>query len=321
MVVWWTAIAILVQPQRPRRIAAHAAASIGAAIAMWWVVFSRHRIAPVDWNGWQAFVQLGFAFPTDSFNFFAASLPLTTLLLTIAGGLAVLAPLSSLSAAVRPSLCVVATTIAGLSFLDVGYTSRYLLVPAPFIVLALAALPYLLHSAIARRGGEETPSVMWQTTGAVVMVSIALLDWRVVAAERIRGRVDVPPGARLAVGDAAERVITNDEVAAAFNLGRVDYWFVHGEDDFERFGLPTPAGPKGLYAGAAILHTPEALRALAIDCVHSTGCVFAVFRTGRFSTEPFEGIVRDLASTLDGDEIIRSAFVSLTRIPGRVAPP
>jgi hypothetical protein len=197
---------------------------------------------------------------------------------------------------------------------------------APPIVLALSLLPSLLETVLWPSGVQVTPSPRFRCACALVLVAVVFYDWRafgpppslvptVSVAERgdSGSRPSIYPDPALA-GDEAT-VFTNDEVACAFNLGRVDYWYTESQWDLKKYLLNTRFGPRGKYAGATVLSSAAGFKQQIATCSRQHGCMLAVFRTGRFPFEEFERLSREAVKTFGGTEIRQSAALALLKIP------
>jgi len=227
----------------------------------------------------------------------------------MSAALAVAAPVASLSTLVRLAVSLVVATLTAASIVDIGFAERYMLVIAPAIVVALAAVPSLLR-LVFRPAAEPSSGV--QAAGAACMVLLAVLDWRVLAPPPSwLPRVDVPDDVKRLVAASGGSLVTNDELASSYNFGRVDDWYVELAEDLQRYRLQTSRGARGLYAGAAIVDA-VGLKEKILAC-RQEGCAFAVFRTGRFPFERFEQIVDDETRGLDRVEI-NSESVRLIRL-------
>src|SRR5262249_40628713 len=156
----------------------HAAASIGAGVVMWWLVLLAHHIAPTDANSWRSFILLGFVYPFDAVAYLSSRMPLTVALLAVSTALSLAAPVTSLSMLVRLALSLVVATLAAAAIVDIGFADRYMLVIAPAIAVALAAMPSLLQLTIRP---AAKPSIRLQAAGAAGIVLLAVLDWRLLA--------------------------------------------------------------------------------------------------------------------------------------------
>jgi len=315
LIACWLLLATLIVRRRVRPIAWHAAASIGAGVVMWWLVLLAHRVGPTDADSWRSFILLGFTYPFDAVRYLSSRMPLTLVMLAMSAALSVAAPVTSLSTLVRLALSLVVAMLAAASIVDIGFAERYLLVIAPAIVIALAAVPALLQLALRP---AAVPSSGVQAAGAVCMVLLAVLDWRVLAPPSSwLPRVEVSDDVKRLAAAGGGSLVTNDELASAYNFGRADYWYVELAEDLRKYRLQTARGARGLYAGAAIVDTTDLTQRI-VAC-RQEGCVFAVFRTGRFPFERFEQIVDDETRALDRVDV-NSDSVRVIRVGPRVPP-
>jgi hypothetical protein len=111
-----------------------------------------------------------------------------------------------------------------------------------------------------------------------------------------------------------ETVVTNDEVACLFQLGRVDFWYAESQMDVDRYRLNTATGPRGTYTGAHVLTDVNSTREQVANCASGRGCLLAVFRTGRFPFQAFEALMSEIETEFGGVVIRRAAALTLLRV-------
>jgi len=109
-------------------------------------------------------------------------------------------------------------------------------------------------------------------------------------------------------------VVTNDEVASVYNLGRVDYWLSTQARDLAEYALRCPSGPCGLYGGSPIVSTPEALAALLASPRQRPVSV-ALFETGRFEYEEYVELLDAAISNANGVNIQRASHITVVTLP------
>src|SRR6185295_17890398 len=179
-------------------------------------VLLAHRVGPTDADSWRSFILLGFTYPFDAVRYLSSRMPLTLVMLAMSAALSVAAPVTSLSTLVRLALSLVVAMLAAASIVDIGFAERYLLVIAPAIVIALAAVPALLQLALRP---AAVPSSGVQAAGAVCMVLLAVLDWRVLAPPSSwLPRVEVSDDVKRLAAAGGGSLVTNDELASAYNF-------------------------------------------------------------------------------------------------------
>jgi len=314
LLIWWALAVALLMPERTRGMCRHVAAALVLAIGSWWIVFSVRHIAPFDVNAWRSFVALGFVIPTDAVRFVAGAMPGTVILLLACGVLAAVTVRSPASVPVRIVLSFLMAMVAAFSFLDISPSQRHLLLMLPGIAFVLAGTPLLFQSRLQRHPSRQSP--MWRAGLNVAVLLLVVADWQGLRNTFTESpRFDLIDRASIRTQLDTDTIITNDDVASVFELGRADYWYAESSSDREKYTLHAPSGPISVYSGASLVATPAALRDQLTACAASNGCLLAVFRTGRFPYGGFEQFAQDFIATAGGVELLRTPSMTLTHVP------
>jgi hypothetical protein len=286
-----TLIASLLRPARATLYLRMAAVAALASAVYWTVHTWWTTSAALTVELFRSLTLFSVSYPFLAVLAFVQSLPLTSLALAAAVVLTFRASPGERERQLRVLAAVILLSLSVLSVLNLGDTARYYLVSWP-IVLILAG--YVI-------------GVLWQTSrssnryGRLLGPAAALaLTLGLVFEHRAFSRTNPvlmtggnPPlgtieridpqrwSARLSAIPHDAVVISNDELASMYHLGRIDYWLATSDWDLARYELVTDTGRYGEYAGARVISTVDDLwKAMHRGDGRPSSVV--LFRTGRF---------------------------------------
>ena len=279
--------AVLIAPDRVRAYAICALTSATFAAVFWTLHTTLAVNSSASVSLMRSLSMPSLVYPWRTVIYVTQALPITGAMLGLVVVVAVLGTCRE-SRIVRLLLLLVTTSMVLLSVLNVPLRSRYFVVFWPVIVILVA------------RGLE---SVRGSGEAAVPRLIGTILAWAVVAAlatEQYRyGRNNpVVPGTTAASALSVPRVdtsgwaellssiprdaviITNDELASAYHLRRVDYWLTTSTSDLNQYAVHTGAETRGLYGNGRIISSGPSLVQLANTLRRPWA--FVLFKTGRF---------------------------------------
>jgi hypothetical protein len=192
--------------------------------------------------------------------------------------------------------------VTSVSVLRLPSNSRYFIVFWPIIVvLALRGAVVVARLAVASPKMRRLESICVP----VLLVPIALEQYAFAARHPvinmsgdrpagIAARVpsDEWPAVLSTIPPTAE-IVTNDEIAAVYHLGRVDYWVAFNERDRQQYTLFAPTGPRGEYAGGRVISSEAAFGDL-LSRERERPLAVVLFATGRFEYR----VYADLAASV-----------------------
>jgi hypothetical protein len=244
------------------------------------------------------------SYPLQAVVFFVESLPLTSLVL--GGG--ILLTLRCASSRREQQMRVLAALILlslfVLGTLNVAVSSRYYLVSWPIVLIVVGYVVDVLWQA---RASSARYGLVLGRAAAVVLTAGLVVEHRAFSRNNpvLMTGGNPPLGtvervyaegwpARLSAIPHDAIVISNDELASVYHLGRVDYWLATSDWDLARYELVTDSGRYGEYAGARVISTAEDLW----NVTHRSDgrpSVLVLFRTGRFEYNLCRQLALDLS--------------------------
>jgi hypothetical protein len=290
-----TLLAVLVRPARWTIYLRLAGATAVASAVFWTLHTAWVTNAGLTIELFRSLAVYSASYPLEGAMFFARSLPVTSL----AAAAVLIATLRSSSEwreqQMRLLLAVIVLSLLLISALNLASNSRYYLVTWT-VVLIVAA--YAVERLWRRR---------WLgRAAAIALTAILAMEHRAYSHQNpVLATGSIPPlgtvervtanGWPEVLSRIPENavVISNDELAAAYHIGRVDYWLTTSEWDLARYELVTDSGRYGEYAGANVISTADDLRSIT-DRRGGRPTVFVLFRTGRFEYDRYRQLVLDV---------------------------
>jgi hypothetical protein len=296
-----TLIALLVRPTHTG-VYLRIAVLAGAASALYWTLHT--------WLSTSAALSIELLWSLVSFSaanglqapaFFIESLPLTAVTVVTSALVAVLSPFDQRGQQVTTLLALWLVSLCLISVLNLADAARYYLVSWPVVLISIGYLVDRLSSA-GRAAVRRHVAVARRAAALALVLAIAVEHRNFSVANPLLMTDSSPPIGSIERIDAkrwqsqladipqSAVVISNDELAAVYHLGRVDYWLAANEWDLARFELVTASGTYGEYAGAQVIATPDSLRK-AFYRTDGRPVVVVLFRTGRFEYEWYRTMV------------------------------
>jgi hypothetical protein len=319
-----TVVGMVIAPSRAVRVLAAGAIATAASVAGWLLVTAlRTDLAlsariPVQlaastlWYPWEGFIR------------FARMSPLLTLL---ASGAAVMALRQAVPGSSRLRVLTLFAlglfTALGAAGVDLHW--RYMLLASPIPVLLAAHAIDATGRSIAGSIAPRAPRPAIASAIGLALVALVAVDHY-----RTEARAGGPP-----VGDPAllaaptdalwqadvlravvqptDVVVSNDELAADFLVGRVDYWLLTSPRTLERYTAVRNGERRGFYAGATILADEAAVDRL-VRC-SGQAVAIVVLDSGKFDFDESRAVAERIAATFNGT--VRSAGGAhlIARIP------
>jgi hypothetical protein len=299
--------ALLLRPNRVRSYLLCAGiGGLGGAI-FWTVHTGIAANTIVSLHLMRSLTEYSLSYPWNAFVYLRQELPLTSLTVTAVA----LSALGSRSASrenrrIRILLMLMTMNVVLLGVLNLPLRSRYFLVfwpvilvlvthglgivfgpisvpsQSPWVVLRrLSAAVLLLGLAVEHHGyGRANPVVTGQPTDHVIAVP------RVNAALWSEPLSSIPSGAV---------VISNDELACVYQVGRIDYWLVTAAADLDQYAVPVNGGRRGLYGNGQVISSVDDLFETAAGATGERPWALVLFDTGRFEFEPFRQMAIEIA--------------------------
>jgi hypothetical protein len=95
-------------------------------------------------------------------------------------------------------------------------------------------------------------------------------------------------------------VVSNDELACMYLVGRIDYWLASNQLDLAQYAIATDAGDYGLYGGSRVISSFDALLDVTSDARARRPLVLILFDTGRFAYREYRQQASELAQRTGG---------------------
>ncbi len=297
-------VAVLLRPVLARVYLANGALA-GFVSALFWTVHTSFvTSAAISVELLRSLVVYSLAYPLDAVRGFCSSLPLTATVIAVVA-LSTLAAPSPRDERVRMLLILTALGLVVLGVANVPLNSRYYIVSWPVVLIVVV---YGLDLMLRAGSSSSTPRGLLLRRFAVAALIVGLtIEHRNYSRQNpvletgrpdrlgMVQRVDSEgwSGALSTIPRDA-LVISNDELACVYHLGRVDYWLTTRDRDLAQYALVTDSGRYGLYAGARLISSLDDFRSV----VRRTGGrlpVLVLFATGRFEYHLYRQIALDLA--------------------------
>ena len=311
-----TLIAVLLRPDRAALYLALAAAAALASTVFWTLHTALVTDAGLTTELFRSLAVYSVSYPLEAAMFFARSLPITSLVI---GGvlLATRRHVHEWQERMRVLLVLLVISLLLPSALNLSLNSRYTLVSWTVVLIVAGAAVEMLWR---RRWPGRT--------AAIVLIAALVIEHRAFSRENpVLATGGVPPLGTIervtahGWSDVLSRisenaiVISNDELAAMYHVGRVDYWLTTSDWDLARYELVTDSGRYGEYAGARVISTPDALRGITYRG-DGRPTVFVLFRTGRFEYDHYRQLVLDLLKQDQRAMIEERPGVFVLTVPG-----
>jgi hypothetical protein len=319
------ALAILLRPAKARLYGVTAAVSAIVAIGLWSLHTGLVTSAAFTPTLVLSLAQYSLAYPLDAFRFFGRSLPITAGLLAIAATTIVAAD-DGRRLDLRLLFALLIVVAISIGVIRQQIQARYFVLFWPIVMVVAMQGVSVLSSVLSGPGATRSRSLIRGVAtaailGAAAMEHQAFAQANPVIALTDRGPRNVVPRVPsqewdrvLATVPRDAFVVTNDEVASAYNLGRVDYWLSTQARDLAEYALRCPSGPCGLYGGSPIVSTPEALAAL-LESPRQRPLSIVLFETGRFEYEEYVTLLDAPAMRVRDASVQRASHITVVTLP------
>ncbi len=279
----------LIEPRRIRAYAAYAVVSAACATTFWTLHTSIAAHATASLALMRSLSLPGLVYPWTALLYFARALPITTSLLGLVALNSVLAAPLAVTRDMRLLILLAVSNMVLLGVLNVSPRSRHFIVFWPLVVILAARGLEIVRGLPAPEHRRTT----WRTLAALTLACT-------LAAEQYRYGRDNPvvpsatAGPSLAVPRVATTgwadllgsvprdaaIVTNDELASAYHLRRVDYWLATSASDLSQYAVDVGTETRGLYGNGRLISSRDDLVKVTTSIRHPWALV--LFNTGRF---------------------------------------
>lgn len=317
-------VAVVSQPRLAARTVLAGLVMASASIALWMVVMASASDALISprlvwqlststfWYPWEAFVHAGRTHPLLIVTAAYALLELT------------FTPSVDLERdGIRPLALFAICAYAALGIVGVDLQWRYMLLASPFLVLLSA------HgvSVVGHRVGLVLSAILPVRPHRSLARIAATILIVLVTGEQYRSLVQASDSATLSAPTDArweadvfrayvqpdDVIVSNDELACRFLVGRVDYWLVTSARILDRYTAGNAGDRRGFYAGAKVVSSEAEIDRL-VKC-GGRSVVFVVLDTGKFDFDETRALADRMAAKFGGATWSAGGEHVIVRIP------